>query len=147
PQLLPFFADLGQAYRKAVRAFAGASRRYLQLDAVFVAILGDPKYRKQMTDRGDNPERLGEVSADLSNTAMSGIRCDMTITMPLSRGNYKSAFRGSGGYEAVQEILFNKIKGHGYFMQYDDPRSGGFEPLRMVPKGKLVVLGVETTKS
>jgi 5-methyltetrahydropteroyltriglutamate--homocysteine methyltransferase len=147
PELDQFFADLGQAYRKAVRAFADAGCRYLQLDEVFIAMLCDPKYRTQMTARGDNPERLGELYGDLINTAMSDIPSDMTITMHLCRGNYKSTFMGTGGYDAVQEILFNKIKVHGYFMEYDDPRSGGFEPLRMLPKGKLVVLGIVTTKS
>jgi 5-methyltetrahydropteroyltriglutamate--homocysteine methyltransferase len=147
PELDRFFADLGQAYRKAVRAFADAGCRYLQLDEVFIAMLCDPKYRAQMTARGDNPERLGELYGDLINTAMSDIPSDMTITMHLCRGNYKSTFMGTGGYDAVQEILFNKIKVHGYFMEYDDPRSGGFEPLRMLPKGKLVVLGIMTTKS
>ena len=147
PDLDQFFADLGQAYRKAVRAFADAGCRYLQLDEVFIAMLCDPKYRQQMHDRGDDPERLGEVYADLINTAMSDIPSDMTITMHLCRGNYKSTYMGTGGYDAVQEILFDKIKVHGYFMEYDDPRSGGFEPLRMLPKGKLVVLGIVTTKS
>ena len=147
PELDRFFADLGQAYRKAVRAFADAGCRYLQLDEVFIAMLCDPKYRAQMTARGDDPERLGELYGDLINTAMADIPSDMTITMHLCRGNYKSTFMGTGGYEAVQEILFSKIKVHGYFMEYDDPRSGGFEPLRMLPKGKLVVLGIATTKS
>ena len=147
PKLDQFFDDLGQAYRKALRAFADAGCRYLQLDEVFIAMLCDPKYRQQMTDRGDNPERLGELYGELINTAMSDIPSDMTITMHLCRGNYKSTFMGKGGYEAVQEILFNKINVHGYFMEYDDQRSGGFEPLRMLPKGKLVVLGIVTTKS
>ena len=147
PDREQFFDDLGQAYRKAVRAFADAGCRYLQLDEVFIAMLCDPKYRQQMTDRGDNPERLGELYGELINTAMSDIPSDMTITMHLCRGNYKSTFMGTGGYEAVQEILFNKINVHGYFMEYDDQRSGGFEPLRMLPKGKSVVLGIVTTKS
>jgi 5-methyltetrahydropteroyltriglutamate--homocysteine methyltransferase len=147
PELDRFFADLGQAYRKAVRAFADAGCRYLQLDEVFIAMLCDPKYRAQMTARGDDPERLGDLYGDLINMAMADIPSDMTITMHLCRGNYKSTFMGTGGYEAVQEILFSKIKVHGYFMEYDDPRSGGFEPLRMLPKGKLVVLGIATTKS
>jgi 5-methyltetrahydropteroyltriglutamate--homocysteine methyltransferase len=147
PEREQFFADLGQAYRKAVRAFADAGCRYLQLDEVFIAMLCDPKYRAQMTARGDNPERLGELYGELINTAMSDIPSDMTITMHLCRGNYKSTFMGTGGYEAVQEILFNKINVHGYFMEYDDQRSGGFEPLRMLPKGKSVVLGIVTTKS
>ena len=140
PSLEEFFADLGAAYRQAVRAFADAGCRYLQLDEVFIAMLCDPKYRKQMTDRGDNPEYLGELYGDLINAAMSDIPADMTITMHLCRGNYKSTFMGAGGYDAVQEILFNKINVHGYFMEYDDQRSGGFEPLRMLPKGKSVCL-------
>ena len=147
PDREQFFDDLGKAYRKAVRAFADAGCRYLQLDEVFIAMLCDPKYRQQMTDRGDNPERLGELYGELINTAMSDIPSDMTITMHLCRGNYKSTFMGAGGYEAVQEILFNKINVHGYFMEYDDQRSSGFEPLRMLPKGKSVVLGIATTKS
>ena len=141
------FHDLGQAYRKAVRAFADAGCRYLQLDEVFIAMLCDEKYRAQMRARGDDPEKLGELYGDLVNTAMSDIPADMTITMHMCRGNYKSTFMGAGGYDAVQEILFNKINVHGYFMEYDDQRSGGFEPLRMLPKGKSVVLGIVTTKS
>ena len=147
PDLDGFFHDVGQAYRKAVRAFADAGCRYLQLDEVFIAMLCDEKYRQQMRDRGDDPERLGEIYGDLINVAMSDIPADMTITMHLCRGNYKSTFMGAGGYGAVQEILFNKINVHGYFMEYDDARSGGFEPLRMLPKGKQVVLGLVTTKT
>jgi len=147
PTLELFFADLGQAYRQAVRAFADAGCRYLQLDEVFIAMLCDPKYRRQMTERGDDPAKLGEIYGDLINVAMSDIPSDMTITMHLCRGNYKSTYMGSGGYDAVQEILFNKINVHGYFMEYDDTRSGGFEPLRLLPKGKIVVLGLVTTKT
>jgi len=147
PDMDDFYRDLGEGYRKALRAFSDAGCRYLQLDEVFIAMLCDPKYRAQMTARGDNPERLGELYGELINTAMSDIPADMTITMHLCRGNYKSTFMGTGGYEAVQEILFNKINVHGYFMEYDDERSGGFEPLRMLPKGKSVVLGIVTTKS
>ncbi|MBV8836480.1 MAG: 5-methyltetrahydropteroyltriglutamate--homocysteine S-methyltransferase [Alphaproteobacteria bacterium] len=142
-----FFHDVGQAYRKAVRAFADAGCRYLQLDEVFIAMLCDEHYRQQMRDRGDNPEKLGEIYGDMINVAMSDIPADMTITMHMCRGNYKSTFMGAGGYDAVQEILFNKINVHGYFMEYDDERSGGFEPLRMLPKGKQVVLGLVTTKT
>ena len=147
PDLDAFFHDVGQAYRKAVRAFADAGCRYLQLDEVFIAMLCDPKYRQQMKDRGDDPEKLGETYGDLINVAMSDVPSDMTITMHMCRGNYKSTFMGAGGYDAVQEILFNKINVHGYFMEYDDERSGGFEPLRMLPKGKQVVLGIVTTKT
>ena len=147
PTLDRMFDDLGQAYKKAVRAFADAGCRYLQLDEVFIAMLCDPKYRAQMTARGDDPVKLGELYGDLINTAMSDIPSDMTITMHMCRGNYKSTFMGTGGYEAEQEILFNRIKVHGYFMEYDSERAGGFEPLKLVPKDRQVVLGLVTTKT
>jgi 5-methyltetrahydropteroyltriglutamate--homocysteine methyltransferase len=147
PRLDAFFDDLGQAYKKAVRGFADAGCRYLQLDEVFIAMLCDEKYRAQMKAREDDPEKLGDLYGDLINTAMSDIPAGMTITMHMCRGNYKSTYMGSGGYEAVQEILFNKINVHGFFMEYDDARAGGFEPLRLVPKDKMVVLGLVTTKS
>ena len=147
PTLDKFFDDLGQAYRNAVRAFADAGCRYLQLDEVFIAMLCDPKYRQTMKDRGDDPERLGELYGDLINIAMSDIPPDMTITMHMCRGNYKSTYMGVGGYEAVQEILFNRIKVNGFFMEYDTARAGGFEPLRMLPKDRTVVLGLVTSKS
>jgi 5-methyltetrahydropteroyltriglutamate--homocysteine methyltransferase len=147
PQLDAMFEDLGNAYKRAVRAFADAGCRYLQLDEVFIAMLCDPKYRGQMMARGDDPEKLGELYADLINKAMSDIPSDMTITMHMCRGNYKSTYMGAGGYEAVQEILFNKIKVHGFFMEYDSDRAGGFEPLRLLPKDKTAVLGLVTSKS
>ncbi len=147
PDLDGFFHDVGQAYRKAVRAFADAGCRYLQLDEVFIAMLCDPKYRQQMKDRGDDPEKLGETYGDLINVAMSDIPSDMTITMHMCRGNYKSTFMGAGGYEAEADVLFNQTNVHGYFMEYDTERAGGFEPLRMLPKGKQVVLGIVTTKT
>ena len=109
-------------------------------------MLCDPKYRQQMTDRGDDPERLTELYGELINTAMADKPTDMTITMNMCRGNHKSTFMGTGGYDAVQEVLFNKIDVDGYFMEYDDERSGGFEPLRLLPRDKMVVLGLVTTK-
>jgi 5-methyltetrahydropteroyltriglutamate--homocysteine methyltransferase len=142
-----FFEDLGQAYKKAVRGFADAGCRYLQLDEVFIAMLCDEKYRQQMKDRGDDPEALGPLYARLINTAMSDIPADMRITMHLCRGNYKSTFMGSGGYDAEADVLFNQIKVHGYFMEFDTDRAGSFEPLRLVPKDRQVVLGLVTTKS
>jgi 5-methyltetrahydropteroyltriglutamate--homocysteine methyltransferase len=141
------FADLGAAYRKAVRAFADAGCRYLQLDEVFIAMLCDPHYRAQMKDRGDDPEALGTIYGDLINMAISDIPPDMTVTMHLCRGNYKSTFMGTGGYDAMQEVLFDRIKVHGYFMEYDTERAGGFEPLRRLQKGRMAVLGLVTTKT
>jgi 5-methyltetrahydropteroyltriglutamate--homocysteine methyltransferase len=147
PAMDRFWDDLGQAYKKAVRGFADAGCRYLQLDEVFIAMLCDDHYRQQMRDRGDDPEKLGPLYADLINVAMSDIPDDMTITMHLCRGNYKSTFMGTGGYDAEAEVLFNTINVHGYFMEYDTERAGGFEPLRLLPKGKQVVLGLVTTKT
>jgi 5-methyltetrahydropteroyltriglutamate--homocysteine methyltransferase len=147
PTLDAFFDDLGQAYRKAVRAFADAGCRYLQIDEVFIAMLCDPKYRQQMKDRGDDPDHLAIAYADLINTAVSDIPPEMTVTMHLCRGNYKSTFMGAGGYDAMQEILFDRIKVHGYFMEYDSERAGGFEPLKKLPADRFAVLGLVTTKT
>src|SRR5215813_12791748 len=119
PRLDEFFADLGRAYARAVRAFADAGCRYLQLDEVFVAMLCDPKYREQVAARGDDPEKLGSIYADLINAAIADRPAGMTITMHLCRGNYKSTHMGAGGYEAVQEILFHRANVDGYFMEFD----------------------------
>jgi methionine synthase II (cobalamin-independent) len=147
PDMSEFYRDLGQTYRKAVRAFADAGCRYLQLDEVNFTYLCDPKLRAQVANRGDDPEQLPSIYAGMINAAISDIPPDMTITMHLCRGNFQSTFVASGGYEPVAEILFNKINVHGYFMEYDSDRAGGFEPLRLVPKGKTVVLGLVTSKS
>jgi 5-methyltetrahydropteroyltriglutamate--homocysteine methyltransferase len=147
PAMDDFYRDLGQAYRKAVRAFADAGCRYLQLDEVNFTYLCDPKLRQQVSERGDDPNRLPGIYAGMINTAISDIPADMTITMHLCRGNFQSTFVASGGYEPVAELLFNTIKVDGYFMEYDSERAGGFEPLRFVPKGKTVVLGLVTSKS
>jgi 5-methyltetrahydropteroyltriglutamate--homocysteine methyltransferase len=142
-----FYRDLGEAYRKAVAAFGAAGCRYLQLDEVNLAYLCDPKLRAQVDDRGEDPAKLPETYAGLINAAVSGAPAGMTVCMHLCRGNFQSTFVASGGYEPVAEILFNTINVHGYFMEYDSDRAGGFEPLRFVPKGKTVVLGLVTSKS
>jgi 5-methyltetrahydropteroyltriglutamate--homocysteine methyltransferase len=147
PRLNDFFADLGAAYGKAVRAFADAGCRYLQLDEVFIAMLCDPHYRAAQQARGDDPKTLAEFYADAINAATADIPSGMTITMHLCRGNYRSTYMGSGAYDAVADLLFNRIKVHGYFMEYDTERAGGFEPLRLLPKGRIAVLGLVTTKS
>jgi methionine synthase II (cobalamin-independent) len=110
-------------------------------------MLCDKKYRQQMRDRGDDPDYLGTLYGDLINTAIADAPADMTITMHLCRGNYKSTFMGTGGYDAVQEILFDRIKVHGYFMEYDTARAGGFQPLRRLPRDRFAVLGLVTTKT
>ena len=147
PSMGDFYRDLGTSYRKVVRAFADAGCRYLQLDEVNFTYLCDPELRKQVTARGDDPEELPRAYAGMINAAIADIPHDMTITMHLCRGNFRSTFVASGGYEPVAEILFNTINVDGYFMEYDSDRAGGFEPLRLVPKGKTVVLGLVTTKT
>jgi 5-methyltetrahydropteroyltriglutamate--homocysteine methyltransferase len=99
-----------------------------------------------MVARGDDPDALLHRYARLINTAIADAPADMTITLHLCRGNFKSTHMGEGGYEAVEDVLFNEVDVHGYFMEYDDERSGGFEPLRLLPKGKRVALGLVTTK-
>src|SRR5262249_25954714 len=147
PSMDDFYADLGTTYRKAVRAFADAGCRYLQLDEVNLAYRCAPNLRRHVEDRGEDPALLPGAYAGMINAAISDIPSDMTITMHLCRGNFQSTFVASGGYEPVAELLFNTIKVHGYFLEYDSERAGGFEPLRFVPKGKTVVLGLVTSKS
>jgi 5-methyltetrahydropteroyltriglutamate--homocysteine methyltransferase len=147
PDMGEFYRDLGQTYRKAVRAFADAGCRYLQLDEVNFTYLCDPKLRAQVANRGDDPEQLPMIYAGTINIAISDIPPDMSVCMHLCRGNFQSTFVAAGGYEPVAEILFNTINVHGYFMEYDTDRAGGFEPLRFVPEGKTVVLGLVTSKS
>ena len=141
PSMDDFYRDLGESYRKAVRAFADAGCRYLQLDEVNFTYLCDPKLRDVVRNRGENPDELPHVYARMINAAISDAPADMTTAMHLCRGNFQSTFVASGGYEPVAEILFNEIKIDAYFMEYDSDRAGGFEPLRFVPKGKTVVLG------
>ena len=147
PDMDEFYRDLGAAYHLAVRAFADAGCRYLQLDETNLAYLCDPEQRQMLKDRGDDPEHLPEIYADMINAAISGRPAGMIITMHLCRGNFKSMWIAQGGYEPVADILFNRINVNGYFMEYDTERAGGFEPLRFVPKGKTVVLGLVTSKT
>jgi 5-methyltetrahydropteroyltriglutamate--homocysteine methyltransferase len=147
PSMDDFYRDLGATYRQTVSAFAAAGCRYLQLDEVNLAYLCDPALREQVRARGDDPDALPQVYAGMLNAAIADIPADMTITMHLCRGNFRSTFVATGGYEPIAEMLFNTIGVHGYFMEYDTERAGGFEPLRFVPKGKHVVLGLITSKS
>jgi 5-methyltetrahydropteroyltriglutamate--homocysteine methyltransferase len=147
PDMADFYRDLGGLYAKVVRGFADAGCRYLQLDEVNLAYLCDPSLREHVKARGDDPETLPLAYAGMINAAISDIASEMAITMHLCRGNFRSTFVASGGYEPVAEILFNTIEVHGYFMEYDTARAGGFEPLRFLPKGKTVVLGLVTSKT
>jgi 5-methyltetrahydropteroyltriglutamate--homocysteine methyltransferase len=148
PELEAFFADLGTAYHGAVQAFAAAGCRYLQLDEVYIAYLCDPEQIAGLKARGEHVEGLLNIYAALINRAIAERPEDMTISMHLCRGNFRSTWVASGGYEPVAEVLFNKIDADAYFMEYDSDRAGGFEPLRFVPRGrKMVVLGLVTSKT
>jgi 5-methyltetrahydropteroyltriglutamate--homocysteine methyltransferase len=147
PELDDFYRDLGAAYNRAVHAFADAGCRYLQLDETNLAYLCDPEQRQVVRDRGEDPDRLPGIYAQMINAAIAGRPADMSITMHLCRGNFRSSWIAQGGYEPIAELLFHTIGVDGYFMEYDSDRAGGFEPLRFVPKGKTVVLGLVTSKS
>ena len=147
PDMNDFYADLGAAYAKAVRAFYDAGCRYLQLDDISFAYLCDPEQRKMLAERGDDPQRQPDIYAGMVRTALKDKPTDLTVTMHLCRGNFRSTFVASGGYEPIAETLFNEMPVDGYFMEWDTERAGGFEPLRFLPKGKSVVLGLVTSKT
>jgi 5-methyltetrahydropteroyltriglutamate--homocysteine methyltransferase len=146
PTMDSYFHDLGLAYNAAIKGFYAAGCRYLQLDDTSLAYFCDPAQRKMLTDRGDDPKALIDQYIATLGVALKDRPKDMTITTHTCRGNFRSTFVASGGYEPVADMVFNKIDVDGYFMEWDDERSGGFEPLRLLPKGKRVVLGLVTTK-
>ncbi len=147
PNLDDFYNDLGAAYGKAVKAFGDAGCTYLQLDDVSFAYLCDPEQRKMLKDRGDDPEKQPQIYAGMINKALESKPAGMTVSMHLCRGNFRSTFVASGGYEPIADLLFNQVNVDGYFMEWDSDRAGGFEPLRFLPKGKAVVLGLVTSKT
>ena len=147
PDMAGFFADLGAAYNAAVRDFAEAGCRYLQLDEVNIAYLCDPEQLAMLRNRGEQVEGLLETYAALINQAIAGRPADMVVSMHLCRGNFRSMHIASGGYDPVAEVLFNGIHVDAYFMEYDTERAGTFAPLRFLPKGKTVVLGLVTSKT
>jgi 5-methyltetrahydropteroyltriglutamate--homocysteine methyltransferase len=142
-----YYIDLGAAYAKAVGAFYQAGCRYLQLDDISFAYLCDPEQRAMLSARGDDPAKQPDIYAGMVRSALAFKPADLTITMHLCRGNFRSTFIASGGYEPIADTLFNTMPVDGYFMEWDNERSGGFEPLRFLPKGKKVILGLVTSKS
>ena len=146
PDLDVFFEDLAQCYRDEIAALYAAGARYIQLDDTNLAYLCDPKMRQGAIDRGDDPDELPRTYAALINAAIDEREDDLTVGVHLCRGNFKSTYFASGGYEPVAEVLFNELDVDAYFLEYDDERSGGFAPLRFVPDDKTVVLGLVTSK-
>jgi 5-methyltetrahydropteroyltriglutamate--homocysteine methyltransferase len=141
-----FWSDLTSAYADQVKAVAELGCTYLQFDDTSLAYLNDPNQRAVMAERGEDAEHLHEQYIRHINEALAERPDGITVTTHMCRGNFRSSWVAEGGYDFVAEALFNELGVDGFFLEYDDARSGGFEPLRFVPKGKLVVLGLVTTK-
>jgi 5-methyltetrahydropteroyltriglutamate--homocysteine methyltransferase len=147
PDLAPFWDDVAAAYRAAIGHIAAAGCTYVQLDDVSFAYLCDPKVRENFAKNGDDPAALPRAYADAINRALAGRPPGMAVTMHTCRGNFRSTWFAAGGYaDHVVEAMFSTDV-DGYFMEWDTERAGGFEPLRYLPRGKAVVLGLVTTKS
>jgi 5-methyltetrahydropteroyltriglutamate--homocysteine methyltransferase len=142
----PFWADLAAAYRAQVRGVAELGCTYLQLDDTSLAYLNDPRQRDAMQQRGEDSAHLHETYVRNINRALADRPEGLTVTTHLCRGNFRSSWAAEGGYDFVAETLFSGLDVDGFFLEYDDARSGGFEPLRHVAPDKMVVLGLVTTK-
>ena len=141
-----FWSDLTSAYAAQVQAVAAIGGQYLQFDDTSLAYLNDPRQREEMASKGEDAEHLHETYIRHLNEVLAERPDGLTITTHMCRGNFRSSWVAEGGYDFVAEALFGGLNVDGFFLEYDDARSGGFEPLRFVPKGKLVVLGLVTTK-
>ena len=148
PGLDEFYDDLAKVYAQEIRNLGALGCTYLQLDDTSLAYLNDPRQRALIASQGGDPENQHEIYIDIINRAVAARPDAMTITTHLCRGNFRSAWAASGSYDYVADALFNLLDVDGYFLEFDDERSGGFEPLRFLPRGnKRVVLGLITTKT
>jgi 5-methyltetrahydropteroyltriglutamate--homocysteine methyltransferase len=146
PDLEEFWVDLTSAYAQEVRRLGDLGCTYLQLDDTSLAYLNDPKQRAMVAEQGGDAEHQHELYIRNINAALSGRPEGMRVTTHMCRGNFRSSWAAEGGYDFVAEALFSQLEVDGFFLEYDDERSGGFAPLRFVPEGKQVVLGLVTTK-
>lgn len=146
PDMDEFFADLARVYREEIAELARHGCRYLQLDDTNLAYLCDPKLREDAKSRGEDPDELPRTYARLINECLKDKPDDMIVGIHLCRGNFKSAWVAEGGYDPVAEVMFKEINVDTYFLEYDDPRSGDFAPLRHMPDNKTVVLGLISSK-
>jgi len=142
-----FWHDLTAAYRQELAALAAAGARYIQLDDTSIAFLCDPKYRMTVASWGNDPDELLLDYARRINDALVGLPGDVTVTMHQCRGNREGNWSAAGGYDPVADVLFNRVNVHGFFLEYDTARAGSFAPLKLLPKGKLAVLGLVSTKT
>src|SRR3954463_8042189 len=146
PSLDNFWEDITKAYREEIADLYQAGCRYLQIDDTTIAMFGDPKVQEQFRKLGDDPKRDGAVYAEAVNAAIRDVPDDMTVAIHTCRGNFKSTWLASGSYDYVAETAFSRLDVDGFFLEFDDERSGSFEPLRYVPRGKKVVLGLVSSK-
>ena len=147
PDLGEFWADLTKAYREEIADLYKAGCRYLQIDDTTIAMWGDPKVQEQFRKLGDDPKKDAAMYADAVNAAIRDVPEDMTVAIHTCRGNFKSTWLASGAYaDFVAERVFTGLEVDAFFLEYDTERAGGFEPLRHVPKGKTVVLGLVSSK-
>jgi 5-methyltetrahydropteroyltriglutamate--homocysteine methyltransferase len=146
PDIEQFWEDLSAAYAEQVAGVAELGGTYLQFDDTSLAYLNDPAQRDQLAERGEDAEHQHLRYIRQINAALEGRPEGLTVTTHLCRGNFRSSWAAEGGYDFVAEALFGELQVDGFFLEYDDARSGGFEPLRFVPPGKQVVLGLVTTK-
>lgn len=147
PEMGEFLTDLARVYREEVQALAEAGCTYLQIDDTNLAYLCDPKMREGVKKIGEDPDRLPTLYANLINECIKDRPANMVVCTHLCRGNFASAWVAEGGYDPVAEVLFNELKVDGYFLEFDSPRAGNFAPLRYLPKGKRLMLGLVTTKT
>jgi 5-methyltetrahydropteroyltriglutamate--homocysteine methyltransferase len=147
PDLDGFWDDLSAAYRDELQSMYGLGCRYLQLDDTSLAYLNDPAQRAAFAARGEDADAAHLRYIRQINAAISDRPADMAVTTHMCRGNYRSSWAAEGGYDYVAEALFGELDVDGFFCEFDDERSGGFAPLRFVPPGKQVVLGLVTTKT
>jgi 5-methyltetrahydropteroyltriglutamate--homocysteine methyltransferase len=146
PDLNEFWADLTQAYREEIGDLYRAGCRYLQIDDTTIAMMGDPKVQETFRQLGDDPKADTAMYADAVNAAIRDVPDDMTVCIHTCRGNFMSTWLASGGYDFVAETAFTRLDVDGFFLEYDTERAGGFEPLRHMPKGRKVVLGLVSSK-
>lgn len=147
PDMKDFFADLAHVYHEEIAELAASGCRYLQIDDVNFAYLCDLKMREGAKKIGEDPEKLPLLYANLINECIKDRPADMAVCTHLCRGNFRSSWVAEGGYDPVAEVLFNALKVDGYFLEFDTPRAGNFSPLRYMPKGKKLILGLVTSKS
>ncbi len=142
-----FWADVVAAYRQEVKALVAAGATYIQFDDTSIAFLCDPLYRDAVQRWGNEPEALLRLYAKRMNEVLEAVPPGVTVTFHQCRGNREGHWMAEGGYDPVADVLFNSINVHGYFLEYDSERAGGFAPLRLLPNGKVVVLGVMSSKT